>query len=197
MAVVTVVVVAAEIATAGAVAGLQSAPVASPGIVTARNTATVQTPGGSGGLSIAGHLLARSKVNARVYVSDPTWPNHIPLLKMSGLELEGDHVLFTVEGEAEVAVRLRFVRRERARCKAAIDQLPHPRMARRLARLVPPGRTARPARRHRLAARRPGFDDLRSSSLVISVPDLVDALPCRFLVRRRLVFQFAGRPEGT
>ena len=50
--------------------------------------ATVQTPGGSGGLSIAGHLLARSKSNARVYVSDPSWPNHIPLLKMSGLELE-------------------------------------------------------------------------------------------------------------
>ena len=50
--------------------------------------ATVQTPGGSGGLSVAGHLLARSKPNARVYVSDPSWPNHIPLLKMSGLELE-------------------------------------------------------------------------------------------------------------
>ena len=50
--------------------------------------ATVQTPGGSGGLSVAGHLLARSKPNARVYVSDPSWPNHIPLLKMSGLEHE-------------------------------------------------------------------------------------------------------------
>jgi aspartate aminotransferase len=50
--------------------------------------ATVQTPGGSGGLSVAGHLLARSKSNTRVYVSDPSWPNHIPLLKMSGLELE-------------------------------------------------------------------------------------------------------------
>lgn len=54
----------------------------------AGRVATVQTPGGSGGLSIAGHLLARSKPNARVYVSDPTWPNHVPLLKMSGLELE-------------------------------------------------------------------------------------------------------------
>ncbi len=54
----------------------------------AGRVATVQTPGGSGGLSIAGHLLARSKSSARVYVSDPTWPNHVPLLKMSGLELE-------------------------------------------------------------------------------------------------------------
>jgi len=54
----------------------------------AGRVATVQTPGGSGGLSVAGHLLARSRANARVYVSDPSWPNHIPLLKMAGLELE-------------------------------------------------------------------------------------------------------------
>src|ERR1043165_8269788 len=29
---------------------------------------TVQTPGGSGGLSIAGHLVARAKPNAKIYV---------------------------------------------------------------------------------------------------------------------------------
>jgi aspartate aminotransferase len=50
--------------------------------------ATVQTPGGSGGLSVAGHLIARAKPNARVYVSDPSWPNHQPLLKVSGLNLD-------------------------------------------------------------------------------------------------------------
>jgi aspartate aminotransferase len=49
---------------------------------------TVQTPGGSGGLSVAGHLVARAKPNAKVYVSDPTWPNHQPLLKVSGLQLD-------------------------------------------------------------------------------------------------------------
>jgi aspartate aminotransferase len=49
---------------------------------------TVQTPGGSGGLSVAGHLLSRSKPNARIYISEPTWPNHLPLLKMAGLELD-------------------------------------------------------------------------------------------------------------
>ena len=42
--------------------------------------ATVQTPGGSGGLSIAGHLLSRAKPGAKVYLSDPSWPNHFPLL---------------------------------------------------------------------------------------------------------------------
>ena len=54
----------------------------------AGRVATVQTPGGSGGLSIAGHLLARSKPHARIYLSEPTWPNHLPLLKLAGLELD-------------------------------------------------------------------------------------------------------------
>jgi aspartate aminotransferase len=49
---------------------------------------TVQTPGGSGGLSIAGHLVARAKPNAKIYVSDPTWPNHQPLLKVAGMQLD-------------------------------------------------------------------------------------------------------------
>jgi aspartate aminotransferase len=54
----------------------------------AGRVATVQTPGGSGGLSVAGHLLSRAKPGARVYLSDPSWPNHFPLLKLSGLQLE-------------------------------------------------------------------------------------------------------------
>lgn len=49
---------------------------------------TVQAPGGSGALSVAGHLLSRAKPNARVYLSDPSWPNHLPLLKTAGLTLE-------------------------------------------------------------------------------------------------------------
>jgi aspartate aminotransferase len=49
---------------------------------------TVQTPGGSGGLSVAGHLLARAKPNAKIYLSDPSWPNHLPLLKTAGLTLD-------------------------------------------------------------------------------------------------------------
>jgi aspartate aminotransferase len=49
---------------------------------------TVQAPGGSGALSVAGHLLGRAKANAKVYLSDPSWPNHLPLMKTAGLELE-------------------------------------------------------------------------------------------------------------
>jgi aspartate aminotransferase len=50
--------------------------------------ATVQAPGGSGALSVAGHLIQRAKPGSRVLLSDPSWPNHLPLLKLSGLNLE-------------------------------------------------------------------------------------------------------------
>jgi len=50
--------------------------------------ATVQTPGGSGGLSVAGHLIRRARPGARVWLSDPSWPNHLPLLRLAGLELK-------------------------------------------------------------------------------------------------------------
>ena len=56
--------------------------------LTSGRVATVQTPGGSGGLSVAGHLIARAKPDARVYLSDPSWPNHFPLLKLAGLTLD-------------------------------------------------------------------------------------------------------------
>jgi aspartate aminotransferase len=69
--------------------------------------ATVQTPGGSGGLSIAGHLIARSHPGARVYLSDPSWPNHFPLLKLAGLTLENypyyDYENHRVDFEAMLA----------------------------------------------------------------------------------------------
>lgn len=50
--------------------------------------ATVQTPGGSGALCIAGNLINKAQPGARVYCSDPSWPNHVPLLTLSGLQLE-------------------------------------------------------------------------------------------------------------
>jgi len=49
---------------------------------------SVQTPGGSGGLCVAGHCVVRAKPDARVWLSDPSWPNHLPLLRLSGLNLE-------------------------------------------------------------------------------------------------------------
>ncbi len=49
---------------------------------------TIQTPGGSGALRVAAWLILRARENARVWVSDPTWANHIPLLGSTGLQLE-------------------------------------------------------------------------------------------------------------
>ena len=48
---------------------------------------TIQTPGGSGALRIAAWLLLRAEKSKRVWVTDPTWANHIPLLGSAGLEL--------------------------------------------------------------------------------------------------------------
>ncbi|MGD8810068.1 MAG: amino acid aminotransferase [Gammaproteobacteria bacterium] len=50
--------------------------------------ATVQGPGGSGALSVASHLIQRARPGARIFCSDPSWPNHVPLLSLSGARLE-------------------------------------------------------------------------------------------------------------
>ena len=47
--------------------------------------AGVQTPGGSGALRLAAELIAQAKPAARVLVGQPTWPNHMPILKAVGL----------------------------------------------------------------------------------------------------------------
>ena len=54
----------------------------------AGRVASVQTPGGSGGLSVAAHTIVRAQPDARVWLSDPSWPNHLPLLRLAGLQLE-------------------------------------------------------------------------------------------------------------
>ena len=49
---------------------------------------TIQAPGGSGSLRVAASLILRARPGARLWVSDPTWANHIPLLGGAGLTLE-------------------------------------------------------------------------------------------------------------
>jgi aspartate/tyrosine/aromatic aminotransferase len=49
---------------------------------------TLQTPGGSGALRVAAGLVLRARENATVWVSEPTWANHVPLLGGAGLELK-------------------------------------------------------------------------------------------------------------
>ncbi len=48
---------------------------------------TVQTPGGSGALRVAAEVILRANPNATMWVSDPTWNNHVPLLGEAGVNL--------------------------------------------------------------------------------------------------------------
>lgn len=50
--------------------------------------AAVQAPGGCGALRILAELLVRVDKNTTVWVSDPTWANHIPLIGDAGLNIK-------------------------------------------------------------------------------------------------------------
>jgi len=47
----------------------------------------LHTPGGCGALSLGFKLIAEARPDARVLVGTPTWPNHIPVIEASGLEV--------------------------------------------------------------------------------------------------------------
>jgi len=49
--------------------------------------ASVQTPGGCGALRVAAEFIKRCRPDTTIWVSDPTWPNHEPLLGDAGLKL--------------------------------------------------------------------------------------------------------------
>lgn len=46
--------------------------------------ATAHTPGGTGALRVAGEFLKKFKPNAKLWVSDPTWPNHNGVFAAAG-----------------------------------------------------------------------------------------------------------------
>ena len=41
--------------------------------------------GGTGALMILAHVLGRARPKGRIFISDPTWPNHWPLVEMANL----------------------------------------------------------------------------------------------------------------
>jgi len=49
---------------------------------------TLQTPGGSGSLRVAAGLILRATEKATIWVSEPTWNNHVPLLGGAGMTLK-------------------------------------------------------------------------------------------------------------
>jgi len=56
-------------------------------VMLANRVAAVQAPGGCGALRILAELLKRCNSDTKVWVSDPTWANHIPLIGNAGLEI--------------------------------------------------------------------------------------------------------------
>ncbi len=47
----------------------------------------VQTPGGCGALRLGADLVAKANPQARIFVGQPSWPNHVPLIGCAGVEM--------------------------------------------------------------------------------------------------------------
>ncbi|HEX8643953.1 MAG TPA: amino acid aminotransferase [Allosphingosinicella sp.] len=47
----------------------------------------VQTPGGCGALRLGADLVSKANPRARIFVGQPTWPNHGPLIECAGVEM--------------------------------------------------------------------------------------------------------------
>ncbi|XBS71090.1 amino acid aminotransferase [Acerihabitans sp. KWT182] len=56
-------------------------------IITAKRARTAQTPGGTGGLRVAADFLAKNTAVKRVWISQPTWPNHKGVFASVGLDV--------------------------------------------------------------------------------------------------------------
>jgi aspartate aminotransferase/aromatic-amino-acid transaminase len=56
------------------------------GLIPQRRIRTVNGPGGTGALSILMHVLARARPGGRIWISDPSWPNHWPMAELAGLK---------------------------------------------------------------------------------------------------------------
>ncbi|WP_196137871.1 amino acid aminotransferase [Aliikangiella sp. G2MR2-5] len=73
----------------GFVEGIKSLVLGSESSVLKDNRiAGLQCPGGCGSLRVAAELLVRLKDELTVWVSDPTWANHIPLISSAGLPIK-------------------------------------------------------------------------------------------------------------
>lgn len=47
-----------------------------------------QSAGGTGALRILADLLKDTRPDAAIWISDPTWPNHVPVFKAAGIEMK-------------------------------------------------------------------------------------------------------------
>ncbi|MGP0981242.1 MULTISPECIES: amino acid aminotransferase [unclassified Serratia (in: enterobacteria)] len=56
-------------------------------IVADRRARTAQTPGGTGGLRVAADFIANQTCAKRIWISNPSWPNHKNVFSAVGLEV--------------------------------------------------------------------------------------------------------------
>ena len=57
-------------------------------IIRSERAVTVQSPGGTGALRIAGDFLSRHFPSARLWLSKPTWANHPKIFQSAGIEVQ-------------------------------------------------------------------------------------------------------------
>jgi len=70
----------------------------------------VQAVGGCGALRILADLVARARPQATIWVSDPTWPNHIPIMTAAGFKTRTYPYLDPARGTVRVAEMLDALR---------------------------------------------------------------------------------------
>lgn len=58
-----------------------------PEILSAKRAVSAHTPGGTAALRVAAEFLSTKLERDRIWVSDPTWPNHPGIFKAAGLEV--------------------------------------------------------------------------------------------------------------
>ena len=73
--------------------------------------ATIQGVGGCGALRLGAELVHAASPQTRVYVSEPTWVNHVPLLSGCGLALERYPYYDPVSGGVRFAAMLESLER--------------------------------------------------------------------------------------
>jgi aspartate/tyrosine/aromatic aminotransferase len=56
-------------------------------VLASKRAVTAQAPGGTGALRVAADFIARALPGRRVWISDPTWPNHPSIFRAAGLEV--------------------------------------------------------------------------------------------------------------
>ena len=57
-------------------------------VTLARRAVTIHAPGGTGALRVGADIVKRANPSARVWISQPTWPNHPGVMKAAGLDVQ-------------------------------------------------------------------------------------------------------------